>query len=677
MFDDCVAHMQATEARCPAKDMIGTPRPLPAGLVSTGIAFAAAAGLLLGISERIGAPAAVAQAGGSLALALLVLGLGWSVASLRLADLLGAAAALSPGQGGLILLLLISAGAGFVFAGGPAELWRAGAVAALLALVLNVLFAPPPDQAGQTFASRVGWRFGPWLDIPAAVAVAGLGIVLLVSGLDRAAGAVARLSGQSAGTAVLCLGAGLILVFVAGGARSACATLVALAVILLAATLLPVAFAALPLGWESLAGLVRVEPWPSVAAFGVAAAGSERGMTVPTLPEIAGLALMLALLPVLIPIGSGRGTRLPAALGAGIGGLGLVLALAAFAALGPMAMSRLAVGTSPERPPPGLVAAAAAGVVRVCGEAPATPEAMAAACARRPVRGPLRPDDIGPTERFAAEGLPFMLGLPSVAALPARALPLWLGMGAALAGLMLVSGAIGHDLLYRRLRPRALTSWRAAMVRLTAIVAVIGAVTALAVARDVVVPAFDRVTPQFAGIVAVFAVTLAALARWRRAGPLAAGTAVALGLALVASLLFSRPEGGTTLAVAADVALATTVALLAGTLVSLVTPSAGSKQLHAAPRHPQRIGDVAQDEARQQPQERQRTPALDGPDHEPHQDEPRIEVEQGHQTPGIGGDAVEAHPEIGRADRPDDGGDQPEGDEKTKGAKHDATPVVT
>lgn len=458
-------------------------------------ALAVAALLLLAALERVGLDPALAGSAAAAVLASAVMAcLAFSAAG-SLGQVLRGSAPLTAGPHTIILTVVMASVALTVepltghrqltvFVVGaailaPALLW----VRPLLAA--QGRFASPGDQLADRFGSDARW--------PAALGALAVGVPLTVFGLQAAALALGEATGIGAPLPLLLATLLLFLAAVPGGARSLGVGLAIMALLAAAAVLLQVGVARWMLGPLPLPGNAPVE------VLGLIASERQRWLVVdlgppvltilpdwrtlldgPLAPAIwtvaTGLVVAFAS-PLAAPAG-GRGRALALPLAWLVGGLGLALALVAIGAYAIEAAGLGLAGASMFRPPRALLELGRLDLVEVCGEPADSLATIRKACGATALNDQaLAPDQLRFSARYTWNGLLAALGVPAALALPGRLFLAAAALATAMVGAGLAATALAHDLLFRAFRPRAIASWRIAMLRLAATALVVLAAT--------------------------------------------------------------------------------------------------------------------------------------------------------------------------------------------------------
>jgi hypothetical protein len=327
-----------------------------------------------------------------------------------------------------------------------------------------------------------------------ALLVLGVAGLLAATGLSIATTGLSAVTGLSPATAgavaVIVLLLPVLVGGVGGGQLGACV----IAIAVLGGILLPViagrvllgGFPLPPFAEPDLLALIESE---RLRWFGNAASGVPPVLRAWSL-ALAGeqIAAILALAGVIVVVvhlqrprghGVGRARLRPAVMPAALAALAL-LSVVMVTAYAIEAAGLYVVGASAARPPAGLIEAGRLGLVEVCGRPAASVDAVREACglAIRQDR-PLAAPDLRLAPAFAWSGTWFALGLPVAGAVFIAIVPALLGLGLAHLGLAAAAIALGHDAIHRLLHPKALASWRIAIVRLSALaVALISAAAA-------------------------------------------------------------------------------------------------------------------------------------------------------------------------------------------------------
>lgn len=542
------------------------------------IAFAAAAlalsgGLIL-LLDRIGLPALAAK-GLAVAIALGAIALiGSFVRAARITSFYAANRALPASYAGLAIAAIVGGMAFVLLPPTPDDLPLAALLAgvALGLFGLAALTAPLLRKSGAySLADLIAARF-PAAPIRVAIVIAAgaVGALTAAAGLEEAIRLLGQHLGLARGAASALLGAVLALTLVPGGLSGLVWGAAAAGGVLLASLALPALVmtghdGALPApligdpdAWAHAAG--RLAEFARVAQN---AAQNETWLAVPLALALLGFA------PLALASVSAR-NRAGAQYAISAGTIWIVLLVfagLACAAFGAIGLDLGLAGQRPDRLADAIYQASGDGWVTICGQSAPGPAQARAACAAWPgFSGVLRPSDFSTSPAFLLFGLARIQGIGGAYEAFVLAGAVAVCMALAAAGLQCAAAALGHDLWYR-LRDRAvITSRRLATTRLMLV--------ALVVALCMLVGGHGpdpRAALGLALTLAACAITpLLVLCLWPRAGSLEAGAALASGVGVAATFLWtagSAALSATELGLAAAAGCSSGLAI--GVLVSL------------------------------------------------------------------------------------------------------------
>jgi cation/acetate symporter len=365
----------------------------------------------------------------------------------------------------------------------------AAATAMLAAAVLAVWPALAAGQRKASLGDHLETRLSGGVRWPAVIGGLAVGVPLMVYGLQAAVIGLGDVTGLSGLSPLLLAAAILLAAALPGGARGLAVGLAAMALLAAVSVALPLATARWMLGPLPLPGITPADVLGLIAEERARWVGIDAGPPVlvrwPDPGALAADSLLAALWSAglgLIVLAALPSAAPRASFGAGLRQALALLAVTAALALGLVAIGAYAIeaaglglaGASAYRPPGFLVELGRLGLVEVCGEAADTVAAIRRACGANALDGrALAAESLRFSARYPWEGLLVALGAPAALALPGRLFPAAAGLATALAGLSIAAPALAHDLFFRLLKPRAIASWRIAMLRLAVLALVL------------------------------------------------------------------------------------------------------------------------------------------------------------------------------------------------------------
>ena len=308
--------------------------------------------------------------------------------------------------------------------------------------------------------------------------------------------------------------------------------------------------------WE--AAIARILEWQGTqdhAAGAVIVAAIMLGLGV--------LAPLLA--PAIATAGRASAQRTGAAALAWIATLAVIIA--ATLAISALAFDRRVAGARPADLPQSILAASAAGGVRICGGHPGAPAAVAAACGAQPgFQGVLRKSDAAASGSFLVRALPDLTGLGRAFSGLATAGLLAVALVLAAAGFHTAATALGHDAFYRVSDVSAMTSRRLAVTRMLAV----GAIVLAGFVLSQGTPDPRTLIGLAIALCAASIAPLLLLSLWPRAESSDATIALLAGLAAAETILFFGGTAPTIEIFARAAVFAAFVSLTAGLATSLL-----------------------------------------------------------------------------------------------------------
>ena len=410
------------------------------------------------------------------------------------------------------------------------------------------------------------------LRLGVVIVIAAVAVLISLAGYEAAVRTLVLASGAQRGMASLLIGLVLMMIVVPGGLAGVVWSASGATGILLAGLGLPLAVllahgdkVPLPIVgdgdlWEHAKTLI--------ISWHAAGASAPMHMSVLLIGAIAiGVAVLAPLLsPAITCRDAGSARR--AGFVALVWSLVIAAGVVATMAIAALALAAGLVGQRPEGLASFIYIASGKGLVTICGQMVADPDAARAACAAVPgFGGLLRAQDIAANGDYLILGLPQLrqFGVAFSGLVEAGAVAVALVVAAA--GIEALGTALGHDAFYRVRDTRALTSRRLAVTRAIMLVA-IAAIGVLLTFRSIDPPAAIGLALALS---AAAIAPLLILSLWPRASSADALIALLAGLAGAEAVIVAGGSATPSIdRLAASAVIACVLATLAGFTVSLL-----------------------------------------------------------------------------------------------------------
>jgi cation/acetate symporter len=409
------------------------------------------------------------------------------------------------------------------------------------------------------------------LRLGSVVVVAAVAVLITLAGYDVAVRTLVLASGAERGTASLLIGLVLVMIVVPGGLAGVVWSATGAAGIFLAGLGLPLAVQIAHGGAVPLPIVGDRDLWERAQTLmiGWHATGASAPSHMSALLIVAIAVGVGVLAPLLSPAITCRdaGTAQRAGFAALVWSLVVVAGVAATMAIAALALDEGLVGLRPEGLASFVYTASGKGLVTICGQAVADPEAARTACTAVPgFGGLLRPADIAANGEYLILGLPELrrFGVAFSGLVEAGTIAVALVLAAA--GIEALGTALGHDVFYRVRDTRALTSRRLAVTRAIMLVTI--------VAIGVLLAVHPIDPPSSIGLALAFSAAAIAplliLSLWPRASSADATIALLAGLASAEAVIVAGGAAPSIERLAASSVIACVIATLAGFTASLL-----------------------------------------------------------------------------------------------------------